>query len=76
MPVFTCCLSGINTDMPQQCWHVHGDALRISDGTSSSLAAGQIRLEQLGGTHVEAQTALNVIRSTESAVLAVEIRLV
>ncbi len=27
-------------------WHIHGDGLRISDGTSSSLAPGQNRLEQ------------------------------
>ncbi len=47
--------------------HVHGDALQISDGTSSSLAAGQIRLEQLEGTHVEAQTSH--LNSTSPAVL-------
>ncbi|KAK0214716.1 hypothetical protein EDD85DRAFT_1000256 [Armillaria nabsnona] len=38
-------------------WHVRGDGLRMSDGTSSSLAAGQNRLEQPGGTHAESLTS-------------------
>ncbi len=35
-------------------WHVHGDDLRMLDGTSSNLAAGQNRLEQQGCTYAEA----------------------
>ncbi len=39
MPVFTCCLSGINTDMPQQCWRTeiaHENRENKSSGSYSN----------------------------------------